>query len=142
MTARWLILCALLLSGCRQQMAGMATDSGQAIYMNRCAVCHGDHGEGRAGMYPALASSEWVDGPPQRLAAIILDGMQGRLGNYDAVMPGWGAILRDTEIAAVMTWLRQGKSPVTSVDVNQVRIETAGRDAFWTVEDLKNMPVR
>ncbi len=123
---------------------GVMEDSGQAIYLARCAVCHGENGEGRAGTYPPLAGSEWVDGPPERLAALILDGFEGRVGNYQAVMPGWGGVLQDTEIAAVMTWLRQraGKGPVTAVEVNHARVETNGRNTFWTAEDLRNLQVR
>jgi mono/diheme cytochrome c family protein len=119
-------------------------DSGQQIYMARCAMCHGENREGREGMYPALAGSEWVDGAPERLAAIILDGIQGRVGNYEAVMPGWGPILQDAEIAAVMTWLRRGdgKGPVTAVEVNHARIETAGRNTFWTAGDLRSLRLR
>jgi mono/diheme cytochrome c family protein len=112
--------------------------------MARCAVCHGANGEGRQPYYPPLTGSPWVDGPPDRLAAIVLDGLQGKMGNYNAVMPGWGSVLQDTEIAAVMSWLRQadGKSPVTAVDVNHVRVETAARNTFWTAEDLQNLPAR
>ena len=146
MTARlaWMALGAALLAGCRQESAGVAEDSGHDIYMTRCAVCHGENGEGRPPYYPAVAGSQWVDGPPDRLAAIILDGLTGRVGNYDAVMPGWGAVMQDTEIAAVMTWIRKGdgKRPVTAVDVNHVRVETAARNTFWTAEDLRNMPMK
>jgi mono/diheme cytochrome c family protein len=147
MTRRWawVALALPLLGACRQtpQMPGMGIQTGQQIYLARCAVCHGPDREGLL-KYPALAGSQWVDGPPNRLAAIILDGIQGRIGNYAAVMPGWGATLRDTEIAAVMTWLRKqdGKGPVTAVDVNHMRIVTAGRGAFWTEEDLRHLPDR
>jgi mono/diheme cytochrome c family protein len=133
-----------LLAGCRQEKMGVMQDSGQQIYLARCAVCHGENREGRAGMYPALAGSQWVDGPPERLAALILDGIQGRVGNYEAVMPGWGPILQDAEIAAVMTWLRQGdgKGPVTAVEVNHARVETAARNTFWTAGDLRSLQLR
>ncbi len=139
----WMLVAAGLLSGCREQKMEVMEDSGQQIYMARCAVCHGENGEG-AGMYPALAGSEWVNGAPERLAAIILDGMEGRVGNYQAVMPGWGSVLKDSEIAAVMTWVRgrAGKGTVTAVEVNHARVETAGRNTFWTAEDLRNLQVR
>lgn len=143
MTGRcaWVLLGAGLLGGCRQQKGEVMEDSGHAIYMARCAVCHGENGEGRPGMYPALAGSEWVDGPPERLAAITLDGMEGRVGSYEAVMPGWGSVLRDAEIAAVMTWLRKadGRGAVTAVEVNHTRVVTEGRNTFWTAEDLRNL---
>jgi len=128
-----------LLGGCGHQHVEVKTDSGHAIYMARCALCHGENGEGRPGFYPPLTGTEWVNGPPERLAAVILDGMQGPVGNYNAVMPGWRGVLHDTEIAAVMTWLRQ--APVTAVEVNHVRLETDGRNTFWTATDLKSLRI-
>jgi len=133
---------AVALAGCRQQPAEVKADSGREIYIARCAVCHGENEEGRPGMYPPLAGSEWVNGPPERLAAIILDGMQGPVGGYNAVMPGWRGYLRDAEIATLMTWLRQGKPAVTAVDVGRVDDQTDTRNAFWTAEDLKALRLR
>ncbi len=135
----WMPLAALLLAGCQPRQAEVAPDSGQMVYMARCAVCHGEQGEGRAGLYPPLAGSAWVNGPPERLAAIILDGLQGPLDNYNGVMPGWRGYLQDAEIAAVMTWLR--KAPVSPVEVNHVRLETNARNAFWTEGDLRSLRV-
>jgi mono/diheme cytochrome c family protein len=139
----WIALALPLLGGCRQPPQAGVEVSGQQIYLARCAICHGIHGEGVLN-YPALTRSQWVDGPPNRLAAIVLDGMQGRIGTYNAVMPGWGATLRDTEIAAILTWLRKqdGKSPVTAVDINHTRIVTGNHNTFWNAEDLQNLPDR
>ena len=130
-----LALAVALLTGCGPRPPAPRT--GRELYMERCAVCHGANGEGRPGLYPPLAGSDWVNGPPERLAAIILDGIQGPLGKYNAVMPGWRAYMQDVEIAAIMTWLR--KTPVTAIEVNQVRVETDARNAFWTVTDLRNL---
>jgi len=134
-------LAAALLAGCRRQ-AEVIPDTGHMVFMARCALCHGENTKGRPGLYPPLEGAEWVNGPPERLAAIILDGVQGPLGNYNGVMPGWRGVLHDTEIAAVITWLRQGKAPVTAVEVNHVRIETEGRNTFWTAADLQNLRIR
>jgi mono/diheme cytochrome c family protein len=133
-----------ILAGCGPQQSAGVGASGYDIYMARCAVCHGENREGRPGMYPPLAGSAWVDGPVTRFAPIVLNGLQGRVGNYNAVMPGWGATLNDTDIASVMTWLRaeDGKAAVTAVDVNHARILAGSRNDFWTVEDLSHIPAQ
>lgn len=137
-----LMAVALALAGCGQRKE-VSADAGQGIYLIRCAVCHGMNGEGKAGLYPPLAGSDRVKGPPERMAAIILDGMQGADAGYNGVMPGWRGYLQDAEIAAVMTWLREqnGAGPVTAVEVNRVRIRTEGRGAFWTAGDLQKLRV-
>jgi mono/diheme cytochrome c family protein len=134
---------ALALAGCGERKAAKM-DAGEGIYQIRCTVCHGPNGEGKAGLYPPLMGSERVKGPPERMAAIILDGLQGSVAGYTGVMPGWRGYLRDAEIAAVMTWLRQrnGAGPVSPVEVNRVRTQTAGRGAFWTPADLQNLRLR
>ena len=138
----WVAL-VLLLAGCRQQPANTAAQSGRDIYLARCAVCHGVDREGIPGMYPPLKGAEWVDGPPKRMAAIILDGIQARVGKMDAIMPAGATVMNDAEIASVMTWLRaaDGKPPVTPVEVEHVRIVTAARNTFWTMDDLRNIPI-
>jgi len=145
MTGRgaWVACAVALLAGCRQQQAEVKPDSGQTIYTTRCALCHGREGEGAPGMYPPLVGSDWVNGPPERLAAIILDGMRGPVGHYNGVMPGWRTVLEDAQIAAVMTWLRRADAqpPVTPVEVHQVRLETEVRHDFWTVSDLQSLRI-
>ena len=137
------LLAPALLAACGRPPE-VRPDSGQAIYMIRCAVCHGRDRQGRPGMYPPLAGSEWVSGPPDRLAALVLDGVQGPLGKYNSVMPGWRGYLKDAEIAAVITWLRQiaGKPPVTPVEVARVHLQTEARGTFWTATDLQNLHLR
>ena len=112
--------------------------------MAKCAVCHNTHGEGLM-MYPALTHSEWVDGPPERLAAIILDGIQrGTNTDVAGVMPGWKAALSDAQIAALTSYLRQrdGKPPVTPVEVSHVRLMTQARNSYWTAEDLRALKIQ
>ena len=137
------VILAALLAGCNRQPAEINVNSGQQIYLARCSLCHGENREGRAGLYPPLAGAEFVDGPPERMTAIILDGLQGPLGKYNAVMPGWSAVLQDAEIAAIMTWLRAAdhKSPVTPVEVHHVRVETDDRNTFWTAGELRALRI-
>jgi mono/diheme cytochrome c family protein len=139
-----LALIALALpGGCRQAQVETKIDAGHEIYIERCAVCHQPNAQGVPGLYPPLAGTEWLSGPPERLEAVILDGMQGPSGNFKAVMPGWRGVLSDAEIAALATWLRKTAAmpPVTPVEVNHVRAETAGRGTFWTAGDLQALRI-
>ena len=116
-------------------------ERGRLVYAATCAACHKPEGLGQPGLAPPLVDSEWVVGPPSRLARIILHGVtgpitvEGQTWNLD--MPGL-AKLSDTEISDVMTYVRRswdhGASPVSAGDVKAVRATT--RPTPWTEREL------
>lgn len=64
----------------RQQQAlalNHQTDAAQALYLAKCAACHGTHGEGQDDRYPPLRGSEWLTATPSRLQEILHRGLQG-----------------------------------------------------------------
>ena len=93
-----------------EQMALM--EKGRAYYPT-CGNCHGASGAGTAGLAPALAGTEWVTGPPEWLARIILQGLSGPVEvngeTWNGVMPPHGhlAELDDETLAGLMTYLRR-----------------------------------
>ena len=118
--------------------------TGQQIYSTTCAACHQPNGEGNGETYPPLAGSEWVTGSEARLARIILHGMTGEVEvagqTYSGLMPPWKDVLKDEEIAAVMTYIRSNwgnKAPaVTAATVAGLRRTHASRTTPWTVAEL------
>lgn len=106
--------------------AGMQT--GKLIYVQRCATCHQQDGAGAQNMIPPLIKTEYVLGDKARLIAILLNGLKGEMtvdGNiYGNEMPAQ-ADLRDSEIAAVLTFVRNNfgnkASAVSTKAVQQVR---------------------
>ncbi|MEZ4456284.1 MAG: cytochrome c [Gemmatimonadales bacterium] len=108
-----------------------------------CQTCHQADGQGLAGTYPPLAGSDFVNGPAERMIAIVLHGLNGPVtvgGNeYNNVMAPWGA-LPDDQIAATVTYVRHSfgnrGSVVTPADVAAVRRATEGRTTPWTVTEL------
>lgn len=52
---RQLVLLTILFASTVAIAQGIS--QGEAVYKNRCAVCHGSKGEGRPGLYPPLAGS-------------------------------------------------------------------------------------
>ena len=118
--------------------------TGQQIYSTTCAACHQPNGEGNGETYPPLAGSEWVTGSDARLARIILHGLTGEVEvagqTYAGMMPPWKDILKDEEVAAVMTYIRTAwgnkASAVTAASVTGVRNAHTARATPWTVAEL------
>ena len=100
--------------------------------------------------YPPLAGSEWVlDQSPDRVIAIINNGLQGPIEvagkTYGTVaMPAQGGALSDEDIANVMSYIRRNSdwgeehnlSVITTEQVSEVRTKIADRTSAWTVQEL------
>lgn len=89
--------------------AGTST-SGAVLFADNCAACHGDQGEGIAGLTPPLLDSEKVrtmtEGELQALvrAGIAQDDPDNQTGN---LMPGFGPdLVSDEELAVLLAWLK------------------------------------
>ena len=87
---------------------------GSAIYADRCAACHGNNGQGVAGVYPPLDGNSSVNEPTgiNATRVVVLGGFppvtQGNRRPYS--MPPFAQQLTDAEIAAVVTYIRQAWS--------------------------------
>ncbi len=120
--------------------------SGSEVYGNVCAACHQAGGTGVPGAFPPLADSRWVTGDPEIPVKIVLHGLEGpievRGETYDAVMPPWGDKLSDSEVSAVLNYVRSSwgnSAPEISAElVKKVREKTSGRNTPWKVGELKN----
>ncbi|TAE77662.1 MAG: hypothetical protein EAZ65_06825 [Verrucomicrobia bacterium] len=80
---------------------------GQKIY-GKCIGCHGPDGKGDGNAYPSLAGSAWVNGESERLAMVILNGLNGptSTGKVFGVMPAQGAGMSGDDLATLMTYIR------------------------------------
>lgn len=91
--------------------AGPAQDPmvlGKEVF-GSCIQCHQEDGKGVAGTTPPLVDSEYVLGDKRRLAAILLNGINGEFvvkgQTYNSQMPAWN-VRDDEELAAVITYIR------------------------------------
>jgi len=118
-------------------------DAGCSIYAQICAACHQTSGLGDEGKAPPLRYSEWVLGDPERLAALVVSGMQGPLTvrgrTWNLEMPAF--VETDQNVAAVLTYLRRewghGVEPVTASQVARARERCAEHTGSWTEESLR-----
>jgi mono/diheme cytochrome c family protein len=117
---------------------------GQRLFNGKCAACHQPDGKGRPGQFPPLAQSEWLLGPPETPVRILLFGLQGDVTvtgqTFNGNMPAFGEQLKDEQIAAVLTYVRQEwgnqAGPIASEMVAQVR-KADQRKQPWTAAALK-----
>jgi mono/diheme cytochrome c family protein len=109
---------------------------GARIYSTKCNGCHGADGRGDGANFPSLVGSDWVVGDSQRLAMVIINGVQGPISTgraYGAgVMPAQGLGMTAEELASLMTFLRNDigntVGDVVSVDMAANAFEiSAGR---------------
>lgn len=84
--------------------------SGQKIYQDHCAHCHGEQGEGARGAYPALAGNRVVTmDTPANLVQTVLHGgfAPATAGNPRPYgMPPFQQTLDGPQIAAVLSYIR------------------------------------
>lgn len=119
--------------------------AGDRVYQKNCLACHQASGRGAAGAFPPVVGSEWVTGAPETLVRILLHGLQGPVqvagATYNGAMPAWKDVLKDEEIAALATYLRQwapnAASAVSTAQVAALRTAHADRAAAWTAAELQ-----
>lgn len=108
--------------------------AGEAIYVDTCAACHMRSGEGVAHLFPKLAGSAVASQQdPASLIRIIIAG--GRAAATDGAptspaMPSLGYRLSDSQVAAVVTYVRNSwgnaAAPVTEETVKALRGQVTG----------------
>lgn len=123
---------------------------GKRVYETVCAACHQPTGMGSPGQFPPLAGSEWVlaEGP-NRIIRLVLNGIQGPITvtglPFNNAMPPWGAVLKDEDIAAVVSYIRSEwgnkASPVTAKQVEAIRAQVADH-APWSPDELLATPAK
>lgn len=119
--------------------------AGEAVYSKHCSSCHQTTLLGLPGAFPPLVASEWVTGAPKTVVRILLHGLQGPIevagATYNGLMPAWRQLLKDEEVAAVATYIRQAGTnaapPVAPEVVRSLREADAARTTSWTAPELR-----
>ncbi len=122
--------------------------AGQEIYFREglCVTCHQPNGKGLDPAFPSIEKSPWVTEDADRLIKITLYGLMGPLEvngkKYDGLVPmtPFGGMLKDPEIAAVLTFVRNSfgnkADPIQPEQVKKIRDANPGRMMFYTTEEL------
>ena len=104
-------------------------ETGQRIYLKQCAVCHHSEGKGYPPHYPPLAGNQSITmASPVNSIRMVLNGgyPPGTKKNpRPHGMPPFSHLLKDDEVAAVVTYIRVAwnntGTPVEPAQVNELR---------------------
>ncbi len=92
---------------------------GEEVFIEHCATCHEQDGQGQGSKYPALAGSEIATGEIEDHLDRVMNG------KVDTEMQAWAPQLSDLEIAAVMTYERNAWSNNTGQIIQPMTVYTA-----------------
>lgn len=114
-----------------------------------CITCHQADAKGLPNIYPPLTANEWTQGDETRLIKVVLKGLWGPIQvggqHFDPAkgvppMTGFGGLLKDEEVAAVLSYVRNSfgnNAPFVKPEtVAKVRKETEARVNFYMVDEL------
>ena len=129
--------------------------AGQKIYFREghCVTCHQANGKGLDPAFPSLENSPWVKGDSNRLIKLAMYGLMGPLEingkKYDGQVPmtPFGGMLKDDEMAAVLTFVRNSfgnqAHPIQAAQVKTIRDANQGRMMFFMTDELlKQHPMK
>ncbi|MBI3963264.1 MAG: c-type cytochrome [Deinococcus sp.] len=81
-------------------------ERGKRVFMQTCAVCHQENGQGLPQVFPPLASSDFLMADKARSIRIVLRGLSGPITvngtTYDSLMPP-AVQLTNEQVAHVLT---------------------------------------
>jgi mono/diheme cytochrome c family protein len=112
---------------------------GKKLYVSNCKVCHLEDGSGRFPEFPPLAGSDWALGSAERMIAILLHGLDGKIvvngKTFSGTMPPFKDRLSYAKIAAILTYVRNAwgnsASSISVEQVKQVAERTKSRKRVW-----------
>ncbi len=102
--ALWPFFCTPFAMG---QAAPTQIQRGEAIYVQKCVMCHQISGQGAAPVYPPLAKSDWLAANREKAVLALCQGLGGPMvvngTAYNNVMPT--QILDDEQVADVLSYV-------------------------------------
>lgn len=125
-----------------------ARTNGLAIFRNTCATCHGNDGDGIEHIAPPLSGSQYVEGSSERLAMILLNGLEGpvhikgQLYHFNGSMPNFGNNYSDKQIADIISYLHNAfvTTPTDAIHAGKIKELRNTQSGTLTEKYLLAMP--
>lgn len=124
-----------------------ARTNGLTLFRNTCANCHGIDGDGIEHVAPPLKGSEYVEGSTDRLAMIILNGLEGPIHinsqayNFNGSMPNFGNNFSNKEIEDIIRYLHNAyvTKPVKPISAEKIKSLRSTAHGTLKEKDLLEM---
>ena len=119
---------------------------GKIIYEQNCLPCHQADAGGVPDMNPPLRKSPYVQGAPAKLIGIVLhglnDGVEIEGETYSNPMPPFGSVLKDQEIADVLSYVRSNfgnkAGSISKLQVTRIRQGVKNKNNKYKQNKHKN----
>ncbi|OEK01180.1 hypothetical protein BFP97_06500 [Roseivirga sp. 4D4] len=123
---------------------------GLQLYRETCSACHGGSGRGIEGLAPPLDNSDWIKGPVERLALVLLHGLKGPVDvngkgyEFNAQMPGIASNpdFSDQDITDLITYLSNAfgtSSRGANADMIKKLRKVTPKDGAFTQEEVNDV---
>jgi mono/diheme cytochrome c family protein len=124
-------------SGPQPKTALVAYSAKGAKIYTKCSGCHGPTAQGDGANFPSLAGSEWVKGPTERFAMVVLNGLHGPTSTGKAFgaagMPAQGGGMTPEDLASILTYVRNNfgntVGDVVTIDMAKAAIDASVKRA-------------
>jgi mono/diheme cytochrome c family protein len=114
-----ILLAGLLAAGLPVTVSAADNAAGEALFRNDCFACHGDKGQGIAGIAPALAGPLALSLKQEEgrnyVSRVLIYGLSGRIVSQGQTFTGAMPVhsnLSDVELAGVANYLAQNLNGV------------------------------
>ena len=127
----------------RREMPLDERANGRVLFLKTCAGCHGADGEGIEHVGPPLRESEYVHGSLDRLAMIILSGLEGPIHinnkeyRFNGTMPNFANNFSDREITDIISYLRNSYVQSRGKSINEKRVGELRKKVKGTLTEEK-----
>ncbi|HEX8327522.1 MAG TPA: cytochrome c [Hymenobacter sp.] len=102
---------------------------GERLYVQHCASCHGDQGQGLARLIPPLAGADYLTKHRDELACLLRNGQKGPIVvngiSYNNVMPGEKG-LSPAQITNLLNYIENhwgNKGPLRTINQTQQQLD-------------------
>jgi mono/diheme cytochrome c family protein len=121
---------------------------GAKVFRQICASCHGINGEGMEGLAPPLIKSEYVSEPVERLALILLHGLNGPVHvngeryEFNQAMPGLtgNEAVTDKDLSDIISYVSIAFSDnpkgITAEKIKKLRSKKSKSGGEYTAAEL------